>query len=114
MSSAIISDISRIPRDSLRQLRALDSVLVAPRIASTFSTMVSILVTGTNQGIGLGLISQLAKRSSVEHIFATVRDPESSGVADLKKLASGNSSIHIIKLELNEASINVNSSFIRV
>jgi NAD(P)-dependent dehydrogenase (short-subunit alcohol dehydrogenase family) len=75
--------------------------------------MVSVLVTGTNQGIGLGLVRQLAKRSYVDHIFATVRDPESSGVADLKTLASENPSIHIIKLELNEASINVNSSFIK-
>lgn len=69
--------------------------------------MVSVLVTGTNQGIGLGLVRQLSQGSDIEHIFATVRDPESSAVADLKAVASMNKSIHIIKLELSEASINV-------
>jgi NAD(P)-dependent dehydrogenase (short-subunit alcohol dehydrogenase family) len=71
--------------------------------------MVSVLVTGTNQGIGLGLIRQLAKRSDIHHIFATVRDPESSGTADLKRLASRDPAIHIVKLELNESSIAVYS-----
>jgi len=71
--------------------------------------MVSVLVTGTNQGIGLGLVGQLAKRSDIHHIFATVRDPAISGAGDLKRLASANPAIHIVKLELNESSIAVYS-----
>ena len=69
--------------------------------------MVSALVTGTNQGIGFGIVQQLAKRADVDHVFATVRNPESDSVADLKKLASSSGKIHVIKLELNEESAKV-------
>jgi len=69
--------------------------------------MVSALVTGTNQRIGFGIVQQLAKRADVDHVFATVRNPESDSVADLKKLASSSGKIHVIKLELNEESAKV-------
>jgi len=74
--------------------------------------MTSVLVTGTNQGIGLGLVRLLSKREDVVNVFATVRDPESPGTAELKKLASPK--VHIIKLELNEASISVNDKTVRL
>jgi NAD(P)-dependent dehydrogenase (short-subunit alcohol dehydrogenase family) len=66
--------------------------------------MTSILVTGSNQGIGFGIIQQLVKRSDVSHIFATVRDPESVASADLRGLASSFSNIRIIQLTLDEKS----------
>lgn len=64
--------------------------------------MTSILVTGANQGIGFGIVEQLAKRSDVVHVFASVRDPESAACADLKRLASSSSGIHVIQLTLDE------------
>ena len=69
--------------------------------------MTSVLVTGTNQGIGFGIVEQLSKRHNVDHIFATVRNPDSDSVADLKKLAAASGKIHIIKLEINEESAAV-------
>ena len=69
--------------------------------------MVSILITGTNQGIGLGIVGQLAKHPDVDYIFATVRDPASPASDELKKLESTSSKVHVIKLELNEASAAV-------
>jgi NAD(P)-dependent dehydrogenase (short-subunit alcohol dehydrogenase family) len=69
--------------------------------------MASILVTGTNQGIGFGIVEQLAKRDDVDHVFATVRDPTGSSSSELQTLASSLPKIHIIKLELSEASAAV-------
>jgi len=69
--------------------------------------MTTILITGSNQGIGLGIVEQVSKRSDVRHIFATVRDPESAACADLKRMASSSSNIHIIQLTLDEQSAAV-------
>jgi NAD(P)-dependent dehydrogenase (short-subunit alcohol dehydrogenase family) len=69
--------------------------------------MTSILVTGTNQGIGFGIVEQLAKRPDVAHVFATVRDPTGASSTELRNYASTSSKVHVIKLELNEASAAV-------
>ena len=69
--------------------------------------MTTILITGSNQGIGLGIVEQVSKRSDVHHIFATVRDPESAACADLKRIGSSSSNIHIIQLTLDEQSAAV-------
>lgn len=69
--------------------------------------MVSIMVTGTNQGIGFGLVRELVKRSDVDQIFATARDPNSAACADLVGLQAASPKLHIIKLELNEESAAV-------
>ena len=66
--------------------------------------MTSVLVTGTNVGIGFGLVEQLVKRSDVEHIFATVRDPSSLASAEINNLAKTSSKIHVIPLVLTEDS----------
>jgi NAD(P)-dependent dehydrogenase (short-subunit alcohol dehydrogenase family) len=71
------------------------------------SKMVSVVVTGTTQGIGLGLVEQLDQRSDVTHIFATVRDPASASASDVKKLAEKSKKIHLIKLQLTEDSAAV-------
>lgn len=72
--------------------------------------MVAILVTGTNQGIGLGVVRELSKKDV--DVFATVRDPYSSGADELKEVAAQNPRVHIVKLELNEQSIEVLRPFL--
>uniref|UniRef100_A0A6J0VCE3 C-signal-like isoform X1 n=1 Tax=Pogona vitticeps TaxID=103695 RepID=A0A6J0VCE3_9SAUR len=60
----------------------------------------SVLVTGSNRGIGLELIRQLAGKSkSPEFIFATCRDPAGPQAQDLKNLAAKNQGIEIIPLD---------------
>lgn len=39
----------------------------------------NILVTGSNRGIGLELVRQLAARSEDAHVYACCRDPEGPG-----------------------------------
>ncbi|KAG8144041.1 hypothetical protein E2320_001168 [Naja naja] len=59
----------------------------------------SMLVTGSNRGIGLELIQQLVKMAEPpEHIFATCRTPAGSPGKTLNDLASKHSNIHIIQL----------------
>lgn len=44
-------------------------------------TMNSILITGCDKGIGLGIVKQLLKLNQpVRHIFATCRHPEKATV----------------------------------
>jgi len=69
--------------------------------------MVSIMVTGTNQGIGFGLVRELSRRSDVDQIFATAQDPSSAACADLLTLQTASPKLHIIKLELTEESAAV-------
>ncbi|KAH0619576.1 hypothetical protein JD844_000299 [Phrynosoma platyrhinos] len=59
----------------------------------------SILVTGSNRGIGLELVRQLAgKINRPEWIFATCRDPEGPRAQALKNLAAKYQGIEIIPL----------------
>lgn len=60
------------------------------------------LVTGSNRGLGLEFVQQISK-SSDNTILACVRSLQGE-LDDLKKLASANSSIHII--ECNTASVD--------
>ncbi|KAL7978884.1 hypothetical protein Chor_013373 [Crotalus horridus] len=65
----------------------------------------SILVTGSNRGIGLELIQQLVKMAEPpELIFATCRTPAGPGGKILNELASKHSNIHIIQLEVEDQS----------
>jgi NAD(P)-dependent dehydrogenase (short-subunit alcohol dehydrogenase family) len=73
--------------------------------------MVSILVTGTNQGIGFGIVDQLIKRSDVDHVFATVRDPTGPSTSELRKLAESSPKVHVIQLLLNEKSAAVHRRY---
>lgn len=46
--------------------------------------MKSILITGCNRGLGLGLVRTLIKQSNPpQHIFATCRDIEKAQVSDM-------------------------------
>ncbi|GMR61268.1 hypothetical protein PMAYCL1PPCAC_31463 [Pristionchus mayeri] len=58
--------------------------------------MVSVLITGANRGIGLGLIRHLLAEPSVSTVIATVRDVNSA--KNLKAL--GNPKLHIVQLEV--------------
>ncbi|GMT35550.1 hypothetical protein PFISCL1PPCAC_26847, partial [Pristionchus fissidentatus] len=64
--------------------------------------MVSILVTGANRGIGLGLVRQLVQEPSVSIVIATARNVDSA--KDLKAINSPK--LHLVPLEVvNEDSI---------
>nr|XP_060643907.1 C-signal-like isoform X1 [Anolis sagrei ordinatus] len=65
----------------------------------------SVLVTGSNRGIGLELVKQLVGRSNrPEWIFATCRDPEGPRAQILRDLAAKHRGIEIIPLDTSEAS----------
>ncbi|XP_009088946.2 C-factor-like isoform X2 [Serinus canaria] len=60
----------------------------------------SVLVTGSNRGIGLELVRQLAASPQPpQHIFATCRDPEGPGGKALQELAAQHSSIKLVQLD---------------
>uniref|UniRef100_A0A663DYS3 C-factor n=1 Tax=Aquila chrysaetos chrysaetos TaxID=223781 RepID=A0A663DYS3_AQUCH len=59
----------------------------------------SVLVTGSNRGIGLELVRQLAASPRPpQHIFATCRDPESPRGKALQELAAQHPSIKLVQL----------------
>ncbi|XP_053126707.1 C-factor-like [Hemicordylus capensis] len=59
----------------------------------------SVLVTGSNRGIGFELVRQLVGKSSrPEWIFATCRDPEGPRAQELKTLAAKHQGVVIIPL----------------
>ncbi|XP_054856208.1 C-factor-like [Eublepharis macularius] len=65
----------------------------------------SVLVTGSNRGIGLELVRQLVGRSKQpEWIFATCRDPEGSRVQDLKNLAAKYQGVKIVPMDVADPS----------
>ncbi|KAL9839367.1 uncharacterized protein GJ701_009349 isoform 2-T2 [Geothlypis trichas] len=60
----------------------------------------SVLVTGSNRGIGLELVRQLAASPRPpQHIFATCRDPEGPRGKALQELAAQHSSIKLVQLD---------------
>ncbi|KAH0619580.1 hypothetical protein JD844_000303 [Phrynosoma platyrhinos] len=63
----------------------------------------SVLVTGSNRGIGLGLVRQLlGKNNHPEKIFATCRDPEGPGAQNLRNLAAKHQEVKIIQLDASD------------
>ncbi|XP_042293581.1 C-factor-like [Sceloporus undulatus] len=74
----------------------------------------NILVTGSNRGLGLELVKQLAEKNShAEKIFATCRDPEGPGAQDLRNLAAKHQQIKIIRLDTSEPS-SINAAAAKV
>ncbi|XP_075156926.1 SDR family oxidoreductase sniffer isoform X2 [Haematobia irritans] len=66
--------------------------------------MNSILITGCNRGLGLGMVKALVKLPKPpQHLFATCRNKDQA--KDLQDLASQNSNIHIMEIDLR----NINS-----
>ncbi|XP_030621733.1 uncharacterized protein zgc:158868 [Chanos chanos] len=68
----------------------------------------NVLVTGSNRGLGLELVRQLAESPSPPlQIFAGCRDPNGPRAQDLRELAQKHQNIIIIKLDTSsEASIS--------
>ncbi|XP_069018380.1 C-signal-like [Embiotoca jacksoni] len=64
----------------------------------------NILVTGTNRGIGLQLVQQLAQKGGERaHIFACCREPEGTGAEELGQLSTQHpGKITIIKLDTSD------------
>ncbi|EDW62376.1 C-signal [Drosophila virilis] len=61
--------------------------------------MNSILITGCNRGLGLGLVKALnALPEPPQHLFTTCRNLEQA--TELKKLAKEHSNIHILEIDL--------------
>ncbi|XP_060643905.2 C-signal-like isoform X1 [Anolis sagrei] len=73
-----------------------------------------VLVTGSNRGIGLEMVRQLAAKSNgPERIFATCRDPEGPRAQKLKELAAKHKEVEIIQLDASEPS-SIKSAAVRV
>jgi len=63
----------------------------------------SVLVTGSNRGLGLEFVKQfLALPSPPEFLFATCRSLESESANELKNLASKNGNLHVLQLDVND------------
>ncbi|EZA53164.1 C-factor [Ooceraea biroi] len=62
--------------------------------------MRSILVTGCNRGLGLGLVKRLTKLPTPPDIFATCRDANKA--TELRALAEKSSNVHIIEIDLTD------------
>nr|XP_056718684.1 C-factor-like [Euleptes europaea] len=63
----------------------------------------SVLVTGSNRGIGFEIVRQLAGKSNrPEWIFATCRDPVGSRAQELKNLAAKHQGVEIIPLDITD------------
>lgn len=57
----------------------------------------SVLVTGGNRGIGLGLVKELLKDKGIQHIIATARKPDEA--KELKEVTD--SRLHLVALEVD-------------
>ncbi|XP_072351375.1 C-signal-like [Scyliorhinus torazame] len=63
----------------------------------------SVLVTGSNRGLGLELVRLLAQAEPPPHnLFACCRQPESPGAQDLVNLAKSYSNINVQKLDVDD------------
>ncbi|XP_037825310.1 C-factor [Lucilia sericata] len=61
--------------------------------------MNSILITGCNRGLGLGIVKALVKLPKPpQHLFATCRNKDQA--KELQELASQNPNIHIVEIDL--------------
>ncbi|XP_070616422.1 C-signal-like [Erythrolamprus reginae] len=70
-----------------------------------FQVARNILVTGSNRGIGLGLVKELVKLNPPPgHIFATCRNPTGPESKALQNFASQHGNTHVIQLDTADLS----------
>ncbi|KAM3961795.1 LOW QUALITY PROTEIN: SDR family oxidoreductase sniffer [Aphomia sociella] len=62
--------------------------------------MQSVLITGANRGLGLGIVKYLMRENKAEKIFATCRTPSE----ELQKLSQANKNLYIIHLDVTKTS----------
>ncbi|XP_019344546.1 uncharacterized protein LOC102570910 isoform X2 [Alligator mississippiensis] len=63
----------------------------------------SVLVTGSNRGIGLELVKHFVRKPNPpDVIFATCRDPAGAQAEELKKMASKHSKVIMLQLEATD------------
>lgn len=56
----------------------------------------SVMVTGANRGIGLGLVKEFLKNSGIQHVIATARNPDDA--KELKAITDGR--LSVLKLDV--------------
>ncbi|XP_026329402.1 uncharacterized protein LOC113237243 [Hyposmocoma kahamanoa] len=64
--------------------------------------MKSVLITGANRGLGLGMVKYLTKKNEGYQIFATCRNRNTS--EELKQLEQENANLHILHLDVTNTS----------
>ncbi|XP_070617762.1 C-signal-like [Erythrolamprus reginae] len=70
-----------------------------------FQVARNILVTGTNRGIGLGLVKELVKRNPPPgHIFAACLNPPGPESTALQNFANQHNNTHVIQLDVTDVS----------
>ncbi|CAH2074696.1 unnamed protein product, partial [Iphiclides podalirius] len=60
--------------------------------------MKTVLITGANRGLGLGMVNYLTKQKKAEKIFATCRNASE----DLTKLSEEHTNLHILHLDVKD------------
>lgn len=81
-----------------RPLLALASLLLAGPIAASLAATPTVLVTGSNKGIGLELVRQYAARGW--HVIATSRKPGEAN--ELRALAAAHPNIQVEALDVTD------------
>ncbi|XP_023949739.1 C-factor [Bicyclus anynana] len=68
--------------------------------------MKSVLITGANRGLGLGMVKYLTKHNKAENIFATCRTTSE----ELQNIAQAHKTLHIFNLDVTNSENYVNLS----
>lgn len=67
----------------------------------------TVLITGANRGIGLGIVRELLKTPGIEKIIAGARNVDAAN--DLQNLAKSDSRLHLIPFDVSNDEILLNS-----
>jgi len=62
----------------------------------------NVLITGSNRGVGLGLVKHLLKQNLTQHLFACCRKPDAA--TDLQQLSVDYPCLHILQLDVSDTS----------